>query len=339
MSSLTNPYAEAHASPKSAGDARPTALQVIQDEDLINKMTDKVMIVTGSSSGIGVETSRALHATGAHIFMQVRDMKKGKAVMENILASSQGTGKLELLMMDLGSFESIRKGATDFLKRSDKLNVLVNNAGIRNPPEGTTVDGYETQFGTNHLGHFLLFQLLRPMLLSSSTPTFASRIINVTSGSHRDSPINFFNLNLKGIYTPRLGYAQSKTANILMANQMERLYGSKGLHGLSVHPGCIITGAQRHDDPAVLKARLESDKTLMMVLKSTEQGAATTVWAAVAKVWEGKGARYLEDCREGVKEEMPDLVKGGYKSFCFDEEAERKLWDVSCEMVGVEKGV
>ena len=133
MSSPTNPYAAAHASPQGEGDARPTALQIIHDEGLINKMTDKVMLVTGSSSGIGAETVRALHATGAHIFMQVRDMEKGKAVMKDILASSEGTGKLEILHMELGSFASIRAGVVEFLKKSGKLNVLVNNAGLSLP--------------------------------------------------------------------------------------------------------------------------------------------------------------------------------------------------------------
>jgi NAD(P)-dependent dehydrogenase (short-subunit alcohol dehydrogenase family) len=135
MSSPTNPYAAAHAFPEGEGDARPTALQIIHDEGLVNKMTDKVMLVTGTSSGIGVETVRALHATGAHVFMQVRDMEKGEAVLKDILASSEGTGKLELLYMELGSFASIRAGVAEFLKKSDKLNVLVNNAGTSFTPQ------------------------------------------------------------------------------------------------------------------------------------------------------------------------------------------------------------
>lgn len=129
MSSPTNPYATAHASPQGEGDARPTAIQIIYDEGLVNKMAGKVMLVTGTSSGIGVETVRALHATGADVFMQVRDMEKGERVLKDILASSEGKGKLELLYIELGSFASIRAGVEEFLKKSDKLNVLVNNAG------------------------------------------------------------------------------------------------------------------------------------------------------------------------------------------------------------------
>jgi NAD(P)-dependent dehydrogenase (short-subunit alcohol dehydrogenase family) len=129
MPSATNPYADAHLSPSGVGDARPTALQVIHDEGLVNKLVGKAMLVTGASSGIGIDTVAALHATGADVYMQVRDMKKGKEVMDNILASSEGTGKIDIVRMELDSFESIRAGVEEFLKRSNKLHVLVNNAG------------------------------------------------------------------------------------------------------------------------------------------------------------------------------------------------------------------
>jgi len=129
MSSPSNPYAAENASPQGEGDARPTALQIIHDEGLVNKMSGKVFLVTGTSSGIGAETVRALHATGADVFMQVRDMVKGEAVLKDILATSEGTGRIELLYIELASFKSIRAGAAEFLKQSQKLNVLVNNAG------------------------------------------------------------------------------------------------------------------------------------------------------------------------------------------------------------------
>jgi NADP-dependent 3-hydroxy acid dehydrogenase YdfG len=129
MSSSTSRYAAVHQNPQGEGDARPTALRIIQDEGLVNNLTDKVMLVTGSSSGIGVETVRALHATGAHVFMQVRDMKRGQEVLEEILTSSEGSGKLELLEMELDSLKSVQAAANEFSKRSNKLNVLVNNAG------------------------------------------------------------------------------------------------------------------------------------------------------------------------------------------------------------------
>jgi NAD(P)-dependent dehydrogenase (short-subunit alcohol dehydrogenase family) len=160
-------------------------------------------------------------------------------------------------------------------------------------------------------------------------------VINVTSGAHRNTPILLENLNLDGIYTPRLGYGHSKTANVLMANEIERRYGSKGVHGMSVHPGCIRTGMQRNATEEQLRQRLEENAILKKVLKSTEQGAATQVWAAVGKVWEGKGGLYLEECRVGHQSESPDLENGGYKSYLLDEEAASKLWEASLQMVGL----
>ena len=129
MSSSTNPYAEAHVSPKGEGDARPTAMQVIEDEGLFGKLSGKVFLVTGSSSGIGIETVRALHATGADVYMQVRNLPKGQKVLENIQKATKGTGKLELLEMNLGTLQSVRDGVKDLLSRTSQLNVLVNHAG------------------------------------------------------------------------------------------------------------------------------------------------------------------------------------------------------------------
>ncbi|KAI1741293.1 putative short-chain dehydrogenase [Xylaria scruposa] len=332
----TNPYAEAHADPKGSGDIRPTSVQIIHDEGLVNAMVGKVMLVTGSTSGIGIDTVRALHLTGADVYMQARDLKKAETVRDDILNTSEGKGKLDIVLMDFESLKSIREGVKTFLSKTQKLNVLINNAGVRNTPESRTKDGFETQFGVNHLAHFLLFQLLQPTLLASATPAFNSRVINVTSGAHRGSKINFDNPNLEGVYNPRLAYSQSKTANILMANQIERLYGPLGIHGLSVHPGCIITNLQRHDlrTPQERDEFLRGNPVLQKVLKNTAQGAATQVWAAVAKVWEGRGAVYLEECRQGHESDEPDLLNGGYKAFVFDKEAEEKLWDVSCQLVG-----
>ena len=129
MSSPTNPYAEAHASPKGEGDARPTAMQIIEDEGLISKLSGKVFLVTGSSSGIGIETARALHATGADVYMQVRNVPKGQKVLDDIKSTSKGTGKLELLEMNFETLQSVRDGVKAFLSRTSQLNVLINNAG------------------------------------------------------------------------------------------------------------------------------------------------------------------------------------------------------------------
>jgi len=337
MPSATAPYADVHIDTKGPGDARPTALQILKDEDMMDKMAGKTVFITGCSSGIGVETARAFHHAGADVFMTVRKMAQGETVKNNILASTPGKGKLELIDLDLNSLTSVRAGATDFLSRSPQLNILITNAGIMAIADRRlTTSGHETQFGTNHLGHFLLFQLLKPTLLASSTTAFQSRVVALTSCGHRVSAEHFDNLSLDGEYDAWVAYGQSKTANIHMANQIERLYGARGLHALAVHPGGIVTELRRHMSPSAA-ARWENPEVVAL-FKSVEQGAATSVWAAVAKVFEGNGGKYLEDCSvaEPVKPElMYDLTKPGYAPYAYDEEMEKKLWEVSCELVGV----
>ena len=321
---MTSRYAAAHIKPKGPGDSRPTGLDIVKDEGLEGKLAGKVMFITGCTSGIGVDTARALAATGATLYVTARDPSKGDAVLADILQ----TGRVHLLKLDLNSLDSVRACAKEFLHQSTTLNVLVNNAGVMHTPEGKTADGFETQFGTNHLAHFLLFNLLKPALLASSTPDFHSRVVALSSSSgHKASGIHFDNLGLeKGVYTPQVAYGQSKTANIYMANEIERRYGMRGLHGLSVHPGGIVTGLQKHwseKQKAIL-----TDEKVVPLMKSTAQGAATTVWAAVGKELEGKGGLYLEDC--GVSSE------GKYAAWAYDKEKEGRLWGVSLKMVGLE---
>ena len=198
-----------------------------------------------------------------------------------------------------------------------------------------TADGFESQFGTNHLAHFLLFQLLKPTLLASASPTFASRVVCYSSSGHRAGGIQAPNYNFeRGGYSSFAAYGQSKTANLYMANEIERRYGSKGLHGLSLHPGGIATGLQKHMPAAVKESWKEPD--IANYMKSPAQGAATGVYAALSKEWEGRGGRYLEDC-----EEAPPVspyggpMAAGYASHAYDEKKARLLWKDSCQMVGV----
>ena len=148
-------------------------------------------MITGCSAGLGIETARALHATGAKLFLTVRNREKGEAVVRDILKTSQGQGAIELLLMDLGALSSIRVAAADFLARSDKLNVLIANAGLILPSKSRTPQGLKMVIGTNHFGHFLFFQLLKLTLIESSTATFQSRVVIVSSSGHRVSPIRF----------------------------------------------------------------------------------------------------------------------------------------------------
>ncbi|KAL8966463.1 MAG: hypothetical protein Q9183_003363, partial [Haloplaca sp. 2 TL-2023] len=178
--------------------------------------------------------------------------------------------------MDLNSLESVRAAAKEVLSKTQTLNIVINNAGIMATPSLVkTADGFESQLGTNHLAHFLLFQLLKPALLSSSTSSMNSRIINLSSSGHRAGPVQIGNYNFEnGNYSPWAAYGSSKTANIYMANEIERRYGAKGLHGLSVMPGGIRTGLQEHV-PDSVKASWDTDDEVRNYMKSPAQGAAT----------------------------------------------------------------
>jgi NAD(P)-dependent dehydrogenase (short-subunit alcohol dehydrogenase family) len=300
----------------------------------LGKLTEKTVLITGCSSGIGIETARAMKATGAHIYVTARDLVKGKKALADILEP----GKVDLLPLDLNSLASVRQFANSFMaKANGKLNILITNAGVMCTPAGKTEDGFETQFGVNHLAHFLLFQLLKSALLSSSTPDFQSRVVVLSSASHRYNPINFENIMLVDDYHPQRAYAHSKVANIYMANEIERRYGGHGLHAVSVHPGAVLDGSNLHHHVAALTEQLKKMPGVSDHLKDRQQGAATSVWAAVGKCWEGKGGKYLEECQVGVPfQDSKAIVKSGYEKWAFDFEKEEKLWKLSNELVGLQ---
>jgi NAD(P)-dependent dehydrogenase (short-subunit alcohol dehydrogenase family) len=335
---MASKYAAPHITPKGPGDARPTALQIIQDEGLEDKLQDKTFLITGCSSGIGVETARAIAATGATTYCTVRDMERGKTALSDILEP----GRVELLHMDLSSLASVRAGARDFFERNKGhgLNVLICNAGVMAIPTLTrTTDGFETQFGTNHLAHFLLFNLLKDTLIKSSIPSFNSRVVMVSSSGHRGGPPRFADYNYvkhPDEYSPFGAYASSKCANVYMANYIDRHYGSSGLHATSLHPGGIWTPLQKHVEPETL-AGWRSAPNVDMILKSTAQGASTTVWAAVSKEWEGTGGKYLVDCQVAPQtNENATPHDVGHAPHAYNPEGEERQWKDSLGMVGLE---
>ncbi|KAF4310124.1 Short-chain dehydrogenase/reductase SDR [Botryosphaeria dothidea] len=334
-------YAAAHENPQGLGDARPTALQIIKDEGLEGKLGDKVFVVTGGSAGIGVETIRALHSTGATVITTVRNVPKGQAVVDEILASSpSNTAPIHVVKAELDSLDSIKEGAKEILAKSNgKVNVLINNAGVMATPFGHNKDGFETQFGTNHLGHFLLFQLLKPALLAAATPASPSRVVSLSSSAHRLAPVRFDDFHFaNGDYDPWAAYGQAKTANIWLANEVERRYGARGLHATSVHPGIIWTGLQVHMEASA--DAWKKDPEMARNMKSAAQGAATTVYAAVSAEWARKGGRFLADCveqgplREG--DDVMSLRNSGHAAWAYDEEKEARLWKESLKMVGLQ---
>lgn len=326
-------YDKAHADPQGPGDQRPTAVDIINDNALGGALTGKVAVVTGVSSGIGVEVVRALAKTGIRLFLTARDVTKAEQALGDQLQDS----KFELIQMDQTSFQSVREAANAILSRTNTVNILISNAGIMAVPElELTADGYEIQFATNHLSHFLFFQLLKPALLAATSYNFQSRVVMVSASAHRISstqPDNYHFQN--GGYHPWVAYAQSKCGNIYMANEIDRRYGSQGLHGLSLHPGIIATDVGRFL-PEETKEAMRQDKMLLKFLKTPEQGAATTVYAAVDKALEGKGGRYLVNCTEATR--GPDDGQSSsetYVSHTYCPQKEAELWKDSLEMVGL----
>lgn len=335
---MTSRYASVHTSPQGPGDARPTALQIIKDDDLLGKLNGKVALVTGVSSGIGLETAIALSAAGIHVYGAVRNLQKATASLQSHLSP----GRLELLELDMSSQDSVRRCAADFLSREKNLHVLINNAGVMMTPYQLTSDGLESQFGINHLAHFLLFQLLKPTLLASATPEYGSRVISLSSVAHRTGVLDFStpNPNLTNNpkeeeYDPVAAYASAKLANALTAREIQRRYSSRHLHAFSVMPGGIWSGLQSSLPASVVEA-WKGDDEFMKAWKSPEQGAATSVWAAVGKELEGKGGLYLEDCAVAGRAEVDaDFGKAGYGANLEEEGVGERLWEVSCGLVGV----
>ncbi|KAL2872580.1 uncharacterized protein BJX67DRAFT_386891 [Aspergillus lucknowensis] len=333
-------YAEAHSNRQGPGDQRPTALQIVQDNLMEGKLTGKVVVITGVSSGLGIEVARALVKTGATLYLTARDISKAEAALGSLLERDQ----VHLVRMEQTSLSSVREAAEIILAKTSAantgVNILICNAAVMClPAHELTSEGYEVHFVTNHLSHFLLFNLLKHAMLAAAARSddFQSRVVMVSSSSHRASGINpSDNYHFeKGGYQPPLAYAQSKTANIYMANQIEREYGAQGLHGLSLHPGLIETGLSRFIPQEYIDA-LRADENVVREAKSPEQGAATIIYAAVDKEWEGRGGRYLVDCSEAVRgADDGDVMSLTYTSHTYLAADERRLWGDSLEMVGL----
>ncbi|KAF3394118.1 Short-chain dehydrogenase [Penicillium rolfsii] len=331
---MTSRYAKVHENPQGPGDARPTAQQIIHDEDLEGKWSGRSVLITGASSGIGVESAKALFTTGATLYLTARNLEKAK----NALGELTSFPRVHLLELDLESFESVRDCASQLLSMTKTLDVFIANAGVMATPEGRTMDGFETQLGTNYLAHFLLFLLLRPALLAAAAPPRPNaRVIFLSSIAHRSSEVVFDNPNLDGAYEKWKAYGQSKTALLWAANEIDRRYASHGLRAFSVQPGGIQTGLLQHMSDEE-KAGLSSDPTLIPQFKSPPQGAATSVWAATSKDLEGMGGKYLEDVQI-AKAYDPNEGQWapGYSPYAYSPEKEKQLWEMSLKMVGIEE--
>lgn len=341
-SSPYQPYASSHANPQGPGDARPTALQILEDCNAIGNLKNKSILITGASSGIGVATAAALYQTGAQLFLTARDTNKLEQVIDCIVAStSSQSARPEAVEMRLESLASVRKGAQLVRSQTHSLNIIICNAGVMFVPQDTTEDGFEMHLGVNHFAHFLLFQELKPLLCQGAKEFgHLSRVVMVSSSGHRFSDILFDDVNFeRNKYDAVVAYGQSKTANIYMATALTQRHAKDGIIGLSLHPGVIMeTDIRRHmSDEAVKKLHDQTDPRLV---KSTAQGIATTVWAAVSPYFEDvtNGGRYLSDVGEcSPLDPNVKLAVGasGYAPHVHDEGKADRLWELSCEAVGM----
>jgi NAD(P)-dependent dehydrogenase (short-subunit alcohol dehydrogenase family) len=303
--------------------AETTASEVAEGIDLSGKLA----LVTGGTSGLGQETARVLAARGAHVIVTARNRPKGEAVTEEIRRSTKNP-RVEVEELELGSMKNIRAFADRFLARHPALHLLFDNAGVMACPFGKTEDGIELQFGSNHVGHFLLTCLLAPALRKAAP----SRIVSVSSRGHHMSPVVFDDIQFeRRPYDKWQAYGQSKTANVLFAVGLERRLGSRGVHALALHPGGIVTELGRHLEPHDLELLLKRRPGLKM--KTVEAGAATQVFAATAPELEGRGGVYLEDCHVAAVNDAAD-AQDGVRSYALDPENAERLWKVSEELVG-----
>ena len=301
-----------------------TALEVISGHDL----SGQTALITGGASGIGLETTRALLSAGARVLVAVRDPARAQEALAGLKAPA---GQLGTVQLDLASLASVRQAAAHLLASTPRLNLLINNAGTMATPFGHTADGFETQFGTNHLGHFLLTTLLMPALLTAAP----ARVVVLSSIGHRRSDVHLDDLNYqRREYEKWAAYGQSKTANALFAVGLTQRFGTQGVAANSVHPGGIMTNLQRFlpREEQVAVGWMDEQGQLNPVFKTPEQGAATSVWAAVGRELEGVGGLYLEDVNEALPF-APAHPFGGYMPYARDEQRADALWTLSEKLV------
>jgi NAD(P)-dependent dehydrogenase (short-subunit alcohol dehydrogenase family) len=303
-------------------------------------LTGKRILVTGVSAGIGVETARSLAAHGAHVVGAVRDLNKANIATKQVReAAAANGGSFELVELDLANLKSLRACADGLLAKGETFDVIIANAGVMATPFGHTADGFETQFGTNHLGHFVLVNRIAPLIRAGG------RLINVSSAGHRYSNVDLDDPNFERTpYDPFVAYGRSKTANILFAVAFDQRHLGRGVRAAAVHPGIIETELTRHMSASWLETRLNEINQQRAAAgkpslqrKSTAQGAATSVWAAVVASAAEVGGRYCENCHlaEIVPDDVPtSAVTEGVRAYAVDPKTADALWKKSEEMVG-----
>ena len=309
-------------------DATSTADDVVRGLDLHGRQA----LVTGASSGLGAETARALTAAGAVVTLAVRNVGAGAAAAEHI-AVATGRARPQVRALDLAEPASVAA----FVRRwSSPLDFLVTNAGLVTAGLERTSQGWELQFATNHLGHFALAVGLHPHLAAAAAARGGSRIVALSSAAHMRAPVDFDDIHFhRRAYDPQIAYAQSKTANSLVAVEATRRWQADGIVANVVNPGGVATGLQRNFSDAQRESLAAAEAAGIFTYKTIEQGAATTLVAAVAPEFDGVGGRYLDDCREAYT--VPDDATlaehpHGVKQWALDPAAADQLWRRSIDM-------
>lgn len=300
-----------------------TADEVLEGIDL----SGRTAIVTGAGSGIGIETARSLAKAGAKVTLAVRNLEQGQRAADDINASTD-SDRARVAPLHLDSVHSVDEFVGNW---SGTLDILINNAGVMTTPETYTEAGWELQFATNHLGHFALATGLHSALARSGS----ARVVSVSSSGHGNSPILFDDLFFdKRPYDAGTAYGQSKTANVLFAVEAQRRWGTDGITANACMPGGVWTQLQRHWDAGFLA---NQKAAAAGIVKTPQQGAATSVLLATAPELEGQGGKYFDDCQEAPI--VPQIINGlhGVRDWALDPEAAQELWNVSTELLHAER--
>jgi NAD(P)-dependent dehydrogenase (short-subunit alcohol dehydrogenase family) len=316
-----------------------TTNEVLVDLDL----TGRRIVVTGAASGLGFESSRALASHGASVTMLARSRERADDAVSR-LRDLRPTARLEAGVVDLSDLSSVDRFAEHYLTTHQAIDVLINNAGVMACPLSRTVDGFEMQFGTNHLGHFALTARLAPAILAGEAP----RVVTLSSAGHSRSDVDLDDVNFEATpYDAWIAYGRSKTANALFARELATRAGASGVLSFSVHPGGIVTELGRHLDDQLRNDMLsfareravrfgdvgDDGEPRRMQFKSVPAGAATQVWAATSPSLTTHNGAYLADCGLGVQGVNPTV--NGYMDYLVDDDHARRLWTLSERLTGV----
>jgi NAD(P)-dependent dehydrogenase (short-subunit alcohol dehydrogenase family) len=310
--------------------AESTTDDVLSGVDLSGKR----VLVTGVSAGLGVETARALAAHGAKVVGAARDLGKARDATKAVRDGAKNGGGIELVELDLASLASVRKCADALVAAGKPFDVVIANAGVMATPKGKTADGFETQFGTNHLGHFVLVNRIASLMKNGS------RLVNLSSAGHRFSDVDLEDHNFEHTpYTEFGAYGRSKTANVLFAVEFDRRHKAGGIRATAVHPGGIQTELGRYMTPEVVQTMIDSINAstpagaAAFKWKTVPQGAATSVWSGFVAPADLVGGKFCEDCHVAEITEG-EGIRGGVRAYALDPKHAQALWAKSEDLVG-----